>query len=238
MGRKKCAPKLSDRCFSRVSAKCVDYEGKLPKCTNIDEDDCLNVEEIIEEVIDKVDELCLTGFEGEGCIDYTPSDPSKGLSLEDILLAHDREICNLQGGDGGVPPAGDPVDNCGNPIVSCCEVLKYYGAWEGDFDLERHYLDPSNGDVSYQIQEVGTYKFTIDSVFSEMSNIQIGLFINENPPSQTLFEEMKMFSQFNNTVHFIKSLQPGDIAKIKYNEGMVGNYNSLKSFKLIVEKVR
>jgi hypothetical protein len=52
-----CRDKISNRCGKRSSSVCVDYEGILRVGTGLDPNDCLSVQDVIEDINDGIDEL-------------------------------------------------------------------------------------------------------------------------------------------------------------------------------------
>src|SRR6478609_11547499 len=77
---------------SKSFAVCVAYEGTLSQYTELDSDNCYNVEEVIEDltaILDNVkDQLNLEELEG-GCITY----PAGEKELIDYLQAMQNFIC-------------------------------------------------------------------------------------------------------------------------------------------------
>lgn len=228
--KRKCKPDISNRCFARVNAKCVDYEGKVHNCSEYDDDDCINVEEAIEDLTEKVNDLCLGDFEGEGCIEYEAEDPDVGITLKDILTAHDKEICALKEGtvdDGGSEDEYE-VDDCGNLIKkkSCCDILKHKVAYaDGKVLVEWLSWDNIPGvDLSYKIQRDGTYKITVEAVYKgageTMRILHEGISVNGNNPLPNLFESTvkKVALQIEfpfTTLYVIDNLKKDDVLDLK-----------------------
>ena len=130
-----CKLDLSDGCFSRNSAKCVDYEGILSEYSELDpESNCLDVEEVIEDLSNIVDDIkdAIDVSEQGCCITYTPSNEEVGLVIKDVTSAHEGMICDLvdrvdklEENCKGGGSCQSSVDECGNAI-DCCNILKKY----------------------------------------------------------------------------------------------------------------
>ena len=93
--------KIKCNCGTRQNARCVYYDGYLPKYSKLDED-CVNIEETTEElyenqekILDSIDLVKL----GKECIDYSEFQENDSLKVKDVLLTFEKEICELKGED-------------------------------------------------------------------------------------------------------------------------------------------
>ena len=90
--------KIKCNCGTRQNARCVYYDGYLPKYSKLDED-CVNIEETTEElyenqerILDSIDLIKL----GKECIDYSEFQETNILKVNEALLTIEKEICNLK----------------------------------------------------------------------------------------------------------------------------------------------
>ena len=90
--------KIKCNCGTRQNARCVYYDGYLPKYSKLDED-CVNIEETTEElyenqekILDSIDLVKL----GKECIDYSEFQETNILKVNEALLTIEKEICNLK----------------------------------------------------------------------------------------------------------------------------------------------
>lgn len=106
-----CRSKISQRCGPPTFAKCVTYEGILHQNTSLDEDDCLNVEQVIEDIseeLDKINDLLDMSSLGQNCIEYCPGP----LTLIDVLLKYEKILCELIQAEND-----DTCVNCESPCT-------------------------------------------------------------------------------------------------------------------------
>lgn len=86
-------------CGGKVLASCTFYEGELPKWSKLKDESCVTVEEVFDELYDKVTELLkeysLEGFESD-CIEVTSKD-----KVVSIMQKISNKVCNTNGGDKG-----------------------------------------------------------------------------------------------------------------------------------------
>ena len=91
--------KIKCNCGTRQNARCVYYDGYLPKYSKLDED-CVNIEETTEElyenqekILDSIDLVKL----GKECIDYSEFQENDSLKVKEAFLTFEKEICELKG---------------------------------------------------------------------------------------------------------------------------------------------
>lgn len=248
---KKCKPELSDRCFPTINARCVDYEGDLLATTLLDPDDCNTLEEVIEDIINQVDEntedLDVTDF--GCCMEYEISDPDRGLTVKDVLGAHESLLCDIVkrlDEEEVSENCNDCEDDCGEKS-SCCGGLvhKSYGSGEIHINTvnystfkELPIADYPN--MSYKATKKGTYKFTID-IGSQNGTAGDGFFVgialNSFDPLPNPFHQSQLVPLTDSkTMHFIIDMIVGDVGIIKFKR-IAGNI-AVDGMKLIVEKVK
>ena len=90
--------KIKCNCGTRQNARCVYYDGYLPKYSKLDED-CVNIEETTEElyenqekILDSIDLVKL----GKECIDYSEFQENDSLKVKEAFLTFEKEICELK----------------------------------------------------------------------------------------------------------------------------------------------
>ena len=90
--------KIKCNCGTRQNARCVYYDGYLPKYSKLDED-CVNIEETTEElyenqekILDSIDLVKL----GKECIDYSEFQENDSLKVKETFLTFEKEICELK----------------------------------------------------------------------------------------------------------------------------------------------
>ena len=123
--------KIKCNCGTRQNARCVYYDGYLPKYSKLDED-CVNIEETTEElyenqerILDSIDLIKL----GKECIDYSEFKETNILKVNEALLTIEKEICNLKKNidDDNSSLELDfkcLVDPCNNNITSLNQLLQ------------------------------------------------------------------------------------------------------------------
>lgn len=90
--------KIKCNCGTRQNARCVYYDGYLPKHSKLDED-CVNIDETTEElyenqekILDSIDLVKL----GKKCIDYSEFQEEDSLKVNEAFLTFEKEICELK----------------------------------------------------------------------------------------------------------------------------------------------
>ena len=90
--------KIKCNCGTRQNARCVYYDGYLPKHSKLDED-CVNIDETTEElyenqekILDSIDLVKL----GKECIDYSEFQENDSLKVKEAFLTFEKEICELK----------------------------------------------------------------------------------------------------------------------------------------------
>ena len=94
-----CKDKISYTCGKRVNARCVDYEGDLSECTELDKDCGIHtVHEVLEDVAERLTDICddldMTNVE-MGCLELEATEPK----LPEVLSAVIAKLCETQEGD-------------------------------------------------------------------------------------------------------------------------------------------
>ena len=83
-----CKDKISDRCLKKTNAVCVKYEGTLSGESQLDPNDCHDLESVIEDIngqLDTIsDEINLNGI-SEDCIDFNEEVPGDVKVREAII---------------------------------------------------------------------------------------------------------------------------------------------------------
>lgn len=135
-----CSGKISDTCGKKHNAKCITYEGDLHANTELENCDCHNLEDVIEDLnlaIDNINEaIDLSGL-GDDCLDYDLVDGI--LLVKNALKKFEEEICDIKD-ILGTNTGCDPVftadiscvgldfeclsDACGSPISNLKELLQ------------------------------------------------------------------------------------------------------------------
>ena len=90
--------KIKCNCGTRQNARCVYYNGYLPKHSKLD-GDCVNIDEITEEVYENqekiLDSIDLVKL-GKKCIDYSEFQEGDSLKVNEAFLTFEKEICELK----------------------------------------------------------------------------------------------------------------------------------------------
>ena len=90
--------KIKCNCGTRQNARCVYYDGYLPKHSKLD-GDCVNIDEITEEVYENqekiLDSIDLVKL-GKECIDYSEFQENDSLGVKEAFLTFEKEICELK----------------------------------------------------------------------------------------------------------------------------------------------
>jgi len=243
---KKCKPELSDRCFPTINARCVDYEGILRENSTLDEDDCLNVEEVIEDLTVAIDQTTedLNFSEFGCCLEYEVSDSDRGLTLKDVVGAHESLLCDIvKRLDGEEVP--ENCNNCGEENCeddTCCEILKKFDAYSTTLNVTTtDWLNSTATELQYKATKTGTYKFTfelgINASNQTTATFNVGLSLNGFAPLTSLFSQVLVTTYNSNTVTFVVKMQTNDIARFSTKKQTEATY-VLNYVKMIVEKIK
>lgn len=132
-----CNHKVKNTCGERLFATCVYYEQMVPAISELAQEDCYTVEEIIADIygILEKQEVDLTAL-GQACITYPLTDGE--IKLADAILKLEEEICTLKQNIATresyniceMPLAdcnldlGTLVDQCANPITTLGQLLQ------------------------------------------------------------------------------------------------------------------
>ena len=244
MGGNRCKPKLSDRCGSPINLKCTDYEGMLLSNTTLDEDDCITGEGIIEDIINQVDENTedLDFVKFASCLEIDPSDSDRGLTIADVISAHDSEICRLKGVLEDFSNPDEPCEDDCCEDDGCCQILKKFDAYTSPIVTAdgSDWNITTTSNLMYKATKTGTYKFTFELGCSDTnlatSTMNAGLSLNSFSPGSSLFEQVEVSGVDNITITFIKKMIPNDEARFA---NMIGTgIFTLDYVKMVVEKVR
>ena len=105
-------------------AICTQYEGTLSENTELDIDDCLSVEEVIEDQNLQLDDLYnhinLSSL-GENCLSYVQED-GKNI-VKNVLLKYEEEICDLKERMLTL----ETTDLCDRDITQCADLSGLVG---------------------------------------------------------------------------------------------------------------
>jgi len=86
--------KLKNRCGKKVYAVCVNYEGSVPEYSGLDTDDCLDIQQVAENIYDKLgdvkNEIALAGLD-PNCLTL----PTNNNTLKMFQFLVDT-ICTMQ----------------------------------------------------------------------------------------------------------------------------------------------
>lgn len=242
---KKCKPTLSDRCLATMNAKCVDYEGILRENSTLEEDDCINVEEVIEDIIIAVDQNTadLNFTEFGCCIEYEVSDTDRGLTLKDVVGTHESMLCDIvkrldgEQVEEGCNKCGE--DNCEDD--NCCETLKKFDSLSSPLTISSsNWTNNNSTELQYKATKSGTYKFTFElgiNTSSSALSFTAGLSLNGFAPESSLFSQVVVNSSNSNTVTFISKMSTNDTARFA-TKAISGVTYLLDYVKVIVEKIK
>lgn len=249
-----CQDKISDRCTTKINAVCVKYEGTLHSDTELDTEDCHNLEEVIEDInaeIDDINEQIDMSELGDLCLDYTISGDE--LAVKDVLKEHEAQICEIREAlKLDEEPCPTCIDPCDDSTGTCTNGLVKYTYAEGEFLLtvEGEWekgstpTDMYATNLTYSPTSDGIYKFTVElnSTFDATDTGKIGIGINTVDPIETadlagFFSSALTNGETNTkTFTFIKTMVKTDIAQVMAKLES-GTLFSIVSIKLIVEKV-
>lgn len=120
---------------SRNYATCIDWEGTVNTQSELDSEDCLNMDEVTQDIYNQLEEIDLSAL-GEECLTYFLDVNSKTI-VKNVLLKFEKEICNLKTEVAELKnkpicdmPLGDCVDtlclvdDCGDPISTFGQLLQ------------------------------------------------------------------------------------------------------------------
>lgn len=86
------------QCGKKVSSACTEYAGWLPKWSELRLDDCVTVEEVLEEqyhTLDKILNAINVSDIGRACVDYPATKENRTVAM--VLAAFEDIICNSRG---------------------------------------------------------------------------------------------------------------------------------------------
>ncbi len=93
-----CRDKIEARCGKKINAVCVTYEGTLASKTELDPEDCHNLEEVVEDINEQLDAI-VAGSDlstlDTTCIDYNAAGPEVTVK-EAILALHAKMIAVME----------------------------------------------------------------------------------------------------------------------------------------------
>lgn len=250
--KKYCKPSISDRCLSKISLDCTEYEGLLPEGSEFDEDSCISGTDIVEDIIkildEHTDQLDLNNF--GCCIEYKASDEEDGVTLKDVLETHEAHICDIEDRldklENGISDTGASNDctDCDN-LPSNYNGLVYNTSASGNITLNSSYTQYSaitTYDLKYKTKLKGTYKITLDisytgnSASSEL--FSVGISVDGQQPSAGAFNQdtIKVANNMT-TLHFIVDVDKGvNIIPVFKKASTIGVI--VDKVKLIIEKVK
>lgn len=93
-----CGDKRKHTCGKKVNSVCVKYEGTIPENSDLFGEDCVVVEEVLEDLYTQVGDISegLDLSELGSCgIDYSPEDPTD-LQVNEVLVKHEDLLCGLK----------------------------------------------------------------------------------------------------------------------------------------------
>jgi hypothetical protein len=126
--------KIKDTCGTRNYASCIDYENIVNTNSSLDASDCLNLDEVAEDIYTQLEGINLSAL-GEACLTYVDSEGK--LIVKNVLLKMEEEICTLKEEVKTLKekplcdlPLGDCVDTlcladvCDNTITTVGQLLQ------------------------------------------------------------------------------------------------------------------
>jgi hypothetical protein len=135
-----CSDKVSRTCGKKHPAKCIDYEGDLHSNTQLEECDCHNLEDVIEDLNNTVDYIfdAIDMSElGNDCLTYDLTDGK--LLIKTVIKKLEEEICKLKEATA-IEADCNPIytedftclgldldclsDACNNPITNLGDLLQ------------------------------------------------------------------------------------------------------------------
>lgn len=111
-----CNDKISRTCGKKINAKCVDYEGELHDNTQLEQCECHNVEEVIEDMnlaLNEIYESIDLSDLGDSCIDYEEVDGK--IQVKEALKKLEECICELK-------DQVEDTDNEGCPAIFSADI--------------------------------------------------------------------------------------------------------------------
>ena len=112
-----CKDKIEARCGKKTAAPCVTYEGTLSTKTQLDPNDCHNMEEVIEDINDQLDAIVtnsnLDGLNND-CINYNLG--GEVTVKQAILALHAKMLAVMD-------KIGMSCDNCPSCPEACPSFL-------------------------------------------------------------------------------------------------------------------
>lgn len=238
-----CKDKVKATCGGKTNAKCVKYEGDLSEYSKLEQCDCLDIEEVIEDLNSQIEDLNdkvdVSSLEG-GCMTYGNS-PTPAS----ILQIHADKICELATkidnenctDCGSTQDCGTIVDCCGAVVVG----LKY---WSGDVTLPLTigtWYTQTGTSLQHTITSgSGYYKFTIEhSVEFEdaIATMDVGIKINVATPTilSTGFDITRMKEVYTKTIILFMKLNQNDVITPVYKRVAAGTVQ-FDVIKLMIEK--
>jgi hypothetical protein len=117
MSKNKCKDTLSYTCGKKVNARCVDYEGDLSDCTELNEDCKVHtLHDTLEDMNEQLTNLCekvdITGLSGE-CVDF-----GLVVTIKGALQTLTNKLCELE---GRLPEEG-ACDPTFSADIACAEL--------------------------------------------------------------------------------------------------------------------
>lgn len=96
-----CDKNRKYNCYTKTQAICTMYKGYIPKYSKLKDEECVTVEETIEELYENqeniLDSINLDNL-GKDCLDYDYEDK---LKVKDVLLEYEKQICTIKDQIGG-----------------------------------------------------------------------------------------------------------------------------------------
>jgi hypothetical protein len=131
---KKNCSKVTKTCGTRNFASCIDYEGEVNENSEFTNQDCLNVEDNIQDIYNQLEDINLSEL-GQECLEYTQEEGR--IKVKAVLLKYEQEICELKTKVTELEnrplcnmPLGSCVDTtglvdpCGDPITTFGQLLQ------------------------------------------------------------------------------------------------------------------
>lgn len=243
-----CKGSISDRCPGTMNSACVDYDSDIYlENTSLDPDDCNTVEDLIEDIIVAVDQNTQDlNFEDFGCcLEYEASDEERGLTLKDVLSAHESKICELLDGNVGEGSGGNCEGGCGD-TDPCSDnyvgaILQSNSSVTSQIVMNNmDWVISNNSSLSFKANKIGTYEVILEFVESsnvlQNQNATIGIAVDNTNPEPGIFTQTTISPRHPKTVHFFTKLIPNGVVKVAYKTN-VGTYR-LDYIKMIVKKVK
>ena len=239
-----CKDKIKSTCGRPTNSKCVSFEGKLSSKSKLDKCDCLDLEEVIEDMNDQLDDLYsqidISGL--ESCLTL----PEEYTQKQVNQLFSDR-ICEISDllGIGDCPDCPTTPDPCSTGGDCCGSVVVAAKYWAGDV-LYPNTLNQWNimtgTDLNHTISSgTGYYKITLEhSVDFETTGayMDVALKIDSVNPLPSLspgFEISRMKQVYSKTVILYQKLNNGVTITPTYMKLITGDIQ-FDAIKMLVEK--